>query len=54
MIGSGPWDPEGRDSSVRLDRLLAVAPEAVRREGAALDRPRYDAVVAALAHRRSD
>ena len=47
------WDPEGRESSVRLDRLLAVAPEAVRREGAALDRARYDAVVAALAHRRS-
>ena len=53
LLGAGPWDPEGRESSVRLDRLLAVAPEAVRREGAALDRPRYDAVVAALAHRRS-
>lgn len=48
LLGPGGWDPEGRPSSVRLDRLLAVAPEAVRREGAALDRSRYDAVVQAL------
>ena len=53
LLGSGGWDPEGRASSVRLDRLLAVAPEAVRREGAALDRARYDAVVDALAHRHA-
>jgi PemK-like, MazF-like toxin of type II toxin-antitoxin system len=48
LIGPGGWDPEGRPSSVRLDRVFAVSPEAVRREGGALDRPRYDAVVAAL------
>jgi hypothetical protein len=53
LLGPGAWDPEGRASSVRLDRLLAVAPEAVRREGAALDRPRYDAVVRALSHRHA-
>jgi hypothetical protein len=53
LLGSGGWDPEGRASSLRLDRLLAVAPEAVRREGAALDRPRYDSVVQALAHRQA-
>ena len=47
-IGAGGWDPEGRPSSVRLDRVLAVAPEAVRREGAALDRARFDHVAAAL------
>ncbi len=47
-IGSGAWDREGRPSSVRVDRVLAAAPEAVRREGAVLDRPRFDAVVAAL------
>ena len=47
-IGAGAWDPEGRPSSVRLDRVLAVASEAVRREGAALDRDRFDHVAAAL------
>jgi hypothetical protein len=30
---------------VRLDRLLELAPSAVRREGAALDRARFDRVV---------
>jgi hypothetical protein len=31
---------------VRLDRLLALDPARVRREGAALDRERFDRVVA--------
>ena len=47
-IGSGPWDPEGRPSSVRLDFVLAVPPKAVRREGSVLDRRRFDQVAAAL------
>jgi hypothetical protein len=45
-IGSGPWDARRRPSEVRLDRLLVLAPSTVRREGAALDRPRFDRVVA--------
>ena len=45
-IGSGPWDARGRRSEVRLDRLLVLDPAAVRREGAALDRVRFDRVVA--------
>ena len=48
VLGPGAWDREGRVSSVRLDRVLAVAPGAVRREGSALDRSRYDLVAAAL------
>ncbi len=32
-IGSGPWDAKGRDSEVRLDRVVRVDPDAVRREG---------------------
>jgi hypothetical protein len=40
-IGSGPWDSRGRPSEVRLDRILRLAPDAVRREGAALDRTRF-------------
>ncbi len=46
-LGAGPWDPAGRPSEVRLDRLVAVDPSAVRREGAVLDRHRFEAVVAA-------
>ena len=45
-VGSGGWDRERRPSEVRLDRLLRLAPGAVRREGAALDRDRFEAVVA--------
>lgn len=48
-LGSGPWDPRGRPSEVRLDRLLEVDPSTVRREGAVLDEARFDAVVAAAA-----
>lgn len=46
-IGTGPWDPQGRPSEVRLDRLLKLPEHDVRREGAALSRPVFDAVVAA-------
>ncbi len=44
-IGTGPWDPRGRPSEIRLDRLLLLDLSAVRREGAALDRPRFDRVI---------
>jgi hypothetical protein len=48
-IGSGDWDSQGRPSEVRLDRLLRLDPQAVRREGAALDRSRFECVVSAAA-----
>jgi PemK-like, MazF-like toxin of type II toxin-antitoxin system len=52
-VGRGPWDSRGRPSEVRLDRLLGLDPAAVRREGAALPRGRFDEVVAAVrAHHR--
>jgi hypothetical protein len=47
-IGAGGWDGSGRTSSIRLDRPLAVPANEVRREGSALDRGRFDKVVAAL------
>lgn len=47
-IGTGAWDSRGRPSEVRLDRPLWAAAGDVRREGAALDRARYDEVVRAL------
>lgn len=46
-VGSGNWDRDQRDSEVRLDRLLRMPESEVRREGAALDRDVFDAVVAA-------
>ena len=48
-IGTGAWDREHRPSEVRLNRLLRLDPAAVRREGAALPRVLFDAVVAAAA-----
>jgi len=47
-IGSGPWDYEGRPSWVRLDRVLDVPEEGIRREGAILDREIFDVVAARL------
>jgi hypothetical protein len=47
-IGSGDWDYEGRESWVRLDRVLDVPEEGIRREGAILDREIFDVVAARL------
>jgi len=46
-VGSGGWDREGRPSEVRLDRLLTLDAEAIRREGAALDKAVFDQVIEA-------
>ncbi|MFM9035407.1 MAG: type II toxin-antitoxin system PemK/MazF family toxin [Mycobacterium sp.] len=52
-IGTGSWDSgyasgEGRSSWVRLDRVLDVPEESIRREGAILDRPTFEIVAARL------
>jgi hypothetical protein len=46
-VGTGGWDGEGRPSEVRLDRLLFLRDDEIRREGAALERTVFDAVVLA-------
>jgi hypothetical protein len=43
-VGTGDWDSQRRPSEVRLDRVLRLRPDAVRREGAALNRPVFDQV----------
>jgi len=48
LVGAGPWDPQGRPSYAKIDRLLVVDPAHVRREGSALDRRRFDALVVAV------
>jgi hypothetical protein len=45
-VGAGSWDHERRESFANADRVLRYAPGEVRREGAALPRDRFDAVVA--------
>ncbi len=47
-LGAGPWDGEDRESWVRLDRVLELSEIGIRREGATLDRRRFDRVAAAL------
>jgi PemK-like, MazF-like toxin of type II toxin-antitoxin system len=47
-VGAGAWDRQGRESFVRLDRVLEVGEHDIRREGAVLDRDRFDRVAAEL------
>jgi hypothetical protein len=47
-IGSGGWDFESRASWVRLDRVLDVPEESIRREGAILERERFEVVATRL------
>lgn len=47
-LGNGTWDYEGRPSWVRLDRVLDVPEAGIRREGAILERRKFDLVAARL------
>ena len=47
-LGIGDWDREKRPSWIRLDRILEVDKDGIRREGAVLDRARFDRVAAEL------
>jgi hypothetical protein len=47
-IGSGSWDYDGRPSWVRLDRVLDVPEEGIRREGAILSRETFEMVATRL------
>ena len=47
-LGPGAWDRESRPSWIRLDRVLRVDVDGIRREGAVLDRVRFDRVAARL------
>jgi hypothetical protein len=44
-VGSGDWDPQGRASEIRLDRVIRIEPGAVRREGAIMPMERFARVV---------
>jgi PemK-like, MazF-like toxin of type II toxin-antitoxin system len=47
-IGSGRWDRSGRASEVRVNRIIRVDPDAIRREGAVLASDRFEDVAAAI------
>jgi PemK-like, MazF-like toxin of type II toxin-antitoxin system len=47
-IGSGTWDRQERPSEVRLDRVIRVHPDDVRREGAAMAWPLFDRITRSL------
>lgn len=47
-VGTGSWDYEGRPSWVRLDRVLDVPEEGIRREGAIMDRTTFELIATRL------
>ncbi|MDY7090116.1 MAG: type II toxin-antitoxin system PemK/MazF family toxin [Actinomycetota bacterium] len=47
-LGPGAWDRDSRPSWIRLDRVIEVDHDGIRREGAILDRSRFDQVAARL------
>ncbi len=46
-VGAGDWDPDGRPSEVRLDRLIALERPGIRREGSAISADVFDRVLQA-------
>lgn len=50
-VGTGAWDSRGRPSEARLDRVLRLDPDGIRREGGRLDRGTFEQVAAALRDR---
>jgi hypothetical protein len=47
-IGQGAWDRQSRQSFVRLDRVIELRADSIRREGSVLDRARFEYVASAL------
>ncbi len=47
-IGTGDWDPKHRPSEVRVNRVIRLSEETIRREGSVLPRERFDLVAEAV------
>lgn len=47
-LGAGSWDHESRPSWIRLDRVLRMTEDGIRREGAILDRRRFELIAQVL------
>ena len=50
-IGTGPWDRQWRPSEAKLDRILQINPQDVRREGAILDAGSFSVIAGVLQRR---
>jgi hypothetical protein len=50
-IGIGAWDRQSRPSEAKLGRILQISPDSIRREGAVLDRARFELVAEGLRRR---
>lgn len=50
-IGSGVWDKEGRDSEVKLDRVIRLNAAGIRREGAIMPQSTFDYIAQAYRQR---
>ena len=48
-IGTGSWDRLGRNTAVRLDRIVQIDPSNYRREGSVFERAKFDSVIGHLA-----
>lgn len=48
-IGTGEWDSQGRPSEIRLDRVIRLDPDSIRREGAIMPREVFDHVAKTIA-----
>ena len=47
-LGTGGWDPQGRESYLSPERLLRVTHDGMRREGVQIDRMRFDRAVSGV------
>jgi hypothetical protein len=52
-IGTGAWDRQGRPSEVNVDRVIRLNPGSIRREGAVLERARFQEVSQAIRARHN-
>lgn len=43
-VGSGPWDPAGRESWIRVDKILQIPESLIQRRGAAMPERRYERI----------
>lgn len=48
LMGSGAWDPQGRDSYLNPARVLVVSHDGMRREGAQIPKDRFNKAVEAV------
>ncbi len=53
LLGAGDWDIAGRDSWVKVDRLLLIGDDEIRREGGVLSRARFLEVAEKAARERA-